>query len=113
VCAEGYSKAIGYKCTKCRTVTSAGIYSAIAILFGSLLLVVCYLATELLGLCNSHVSTSNCMPVKIMKKLASLPWDQLRIPIVSFQIVTQYINITGIQQFEILTFVHLILTSFL
>jgi hypothetical protein len=113
VCAEGYSKAIGYKCTKCRSATSAGIYSAIAILFGSLLLVVCYLVTELLGVCNSHVSTLNCMPVKIMKKLASLPWDQLRIPIVSFQIVTQYINITGIQQFQIFTFANLILTSFL
>jgi hypothetical protein len=59
VCAEGYSKAIGYKCTKCKTATSAGIYSAAAILFGSLLLVVCYLATDLLGLCNSHVSRLN------------------------------------------------------
>jgi hypothetical protein len=30
-----------------------------------------------------------------MHKLAALPWDKLRIPIVAFQILTQYISITG------------------
>jgi Transient receptor potential (TRP) ion channel len=40
-------------------------------------------------------AVSNCFPVRILKNLALLPWEKLRIPIVSFQIVTQYINITG------------------
>jgi hypothetical protein len=31
-----------------------------------------------------------------MKKLAALPWDKLRIPVVAFQIVTQFISITGL-----------------
>jgi hypothetical protein len=31
-----------------------------------------------------------------MHKLAALPWGKLRIPIVTFQIITQYISITGL-----------------
>jgi hypothetical protein len=68
------------------------------------ILTVGYLAIDLLGLSNGQDAVSNCFPVRIIKKVASLPWDDLRIPIVSFQIVTQYINITGIYILESLRY---------
>jgi hypothetical protein len=51
---------------------------------------------ELLGLSDGQDAVTNVSAFGCMSKLASLPWDKLRIPIVAFQIVTQYISITGL-----------------
>jgi hypothetical protein len=51
---------------------------------------------ELLGLGDGQDAVSTASAFGCMNKLASLPWDKLRTSIVAFQIVTQYISITGI-----------------
>ena len=96
VCAKGYSKSIGYQCSKCKTGTKAAIYSALAILLATCLLAIWYLVIQLLGLSDGQDAISTIAAFDCMKKLASLPWDKLRIPVVAFQIVTQFISITGL-----------------
>jgi hypothetical protein len=59
-------------------------------------LIVSYLAIDLLGLSDGQDAVSNFVAFGVIKKLASLPWDKLRIPVVAFQIVTQFISITGL-----------------
>jgi hypothetical protein len=51
---------------------------------------------QLLGLSDGQDAVTNFAAFGCMNKLASLPWDKLRIPVVAFQIVTQYISITGL-----------------
>jgi hypothetical protein len=96
VCAKGYSKSIGYQCTQCKTGTKAAIYSALAILLATFLLAIWYLIIQLLGLSDGQDAITNFAAVNVMQKVASLPWDKLRIPLVAFQIVTQFISITGL-----------------
>jgi hypothetical protein len=96
VCAEGYSRSIGYECTQCKSGTKAAIYSALALLLLAIILCIWFMTLEVLGLGDGQDAISNIPAFGCMKKLASLPWDKLRIPIVAFQIVTQYISITGL-----------------
>jgi hypothetical protein len=51
---------------------------------------------ELLGLSDGQDAVANISAFSVINKFASLPWDKLRILIVAFQIVTQYISITGL-----------------
>jgi hypothetical protein len=96
VCASGYSKSIGYECSECKSGTKAGIFTALALVLVVFVLLLIYLAIELLGLGDSEDAISNFTTFGCMKKLAALPWDKLRIPIVAFQILTQFISITGL-----------------
>jgi hypothetical protein len=96
VCAKGYSKSIGYECTQCKSGTKAAIYSALALLLLASILFICFMTLQLLGLGDGQDAVSSIPAFGCMKKLAALPWDKLRIPIVAFQIVTQYISITGL-----------------
>jgi hypothetical protein len=96
VCAPGYSKSIGYECSQCKADTKAVIYTALALVLVVFVLFLSYLAIELLGLGDSEDAVSNFTTFGCMKKLAALPWDKLRIPIVAFQILTQFISITGL-----------------
>eukprot|EP00953_Heterococcus_sp_UTEX-ZZ885_P009277 5483-Heterococcus_DN1.PRE.1 len=125
VCADGYSKSIGFECSECETGTEAGIYTALAALLSVLVTGFVFLIQQLLGLderktdqqvkakppgCCMNIKLPSCcnfklpnfchlslpgLLLKMFKMLASLPWSKLRVPIVAFQIVTQYINITG------------------
>eukprot|EP00953_Heterococcus_sp_UTEX-ZZ885_P021340 11904-Heterococcus_DN1.PRE.1 len=96
ICAEGYSKSIGYECTQCKSGTKAAIYTGLALLLLAIILFIWFMTLELLGLGDGQDAVTNIPAFGCMKKLASLPWDKLRIPIVAFQIVTQYISITGL-----------------
>jgi hypothetical protein len=96
VCAKGYSNSIGYECTQCKSGTKAAIYSALALLLLVIVLFMWFMTIELLGLGDSEDAMNSVSTFGCMSKLASLPWDKLRIPIVAFQIVTQYISITGL-----------------
>jgi hypothetical protein len=96
VCAKGYSKSIGYQCSQCKTGTKAAIYSALALLVVVFVLLGSYLVKELLGLGDGQEAVNHFAAFGCMKKLAALPWDKLRIPVVAFQIVTQFISITGL-----------------
>jgi hypothetical protein len=95
-CAQNYSKSIGYECSECKTGTKAGIFTALALVLVVFVLLLIYLVVELLGLGDSEDAISNFTTFGCMKKLAALPWDKLRIPIVAFQILTQFISITGL-----------------
>jgi hypothetical protein len=96
VCAEGYSNSIGYECTQCKSGTKAAIYIGLALLLLAVILFVFYMTLQLLGLGDGQEAISNIAAFGCIGKIASLPWDKLRIPIVAFQIVTQYISITGL-----------------
>jgi hypothetical protein len=96
VCAKGYSKSIGYQCTQCKTGTKAAIYSALAMVLVAFALLIWHVVIELLGLGDGQDAITDIAAFDIMKKLAALPWDKLQIPVVAFQIVTQFISITGL-----------------
>jgi hypothetical protein len=96
VCDVGYSTSIGYQCEQCKTGTKAGTYSASALVLAVFALVVIYMTKQLLGIGDAQDAVSNFSAFGVMQKIAALPWNKLRIPIVAFQIVTQYINITGL-----------------
>jgi hypothetical protein len=96
VCAKGYSNSIGYECTQCKTGTKAAIYTALALLLLAIILFIWFMTQQLLGLSDGQDAVTDFSTFGCMHKLASLPWDKLRIPVVAFQIVTQYISITGL-----------------
>jgi hypothetical protein len=98
VCAPHYSKSIGKQCTKCKKATSTAIYTALAAVVGLVALALWFALVQLLGIGDGQDAAAvyNSAPARsIMNKFTSLPWDKLRIPIVAFQILTQYISITG------------------
>jgi hypothetical protein len=55
-----------------------------------------FVTLHLLGLGDGQDAISNFTAVGCLNKFALLPWDKLRIPMVAFQIVTQFISITGL-----------------
>eukprot|EP00953_Heterococcus_sp_UTEX-ZZ885_P008097 4861-Heterococcus_DN1.PRE.2 len=111
VCAEGYSSSsIGYECAQCNSDNRVTIYTAIAIVAVIIFLGLCYVVYATLNLGDgqdaastlrhsSSNSTGCCNCRQMLAKfhlLARFPWNKLRIPIVAFQIVTQFIGITGL-----------------
>jgi hypothetical protein len=58
-------------------------------------LLIWHVVIELLGLGDGQDAITDIAAFDTMKKLAALPWDKLRIPVIAFQIVTQFISITG------------------
>jgi hypothetical protein len=91
VCGEGYSKAIGYQCTQCKSGTAAAIYSGLALIVILIIVALAMIVVQLLGLSDGQDAATN-----IIARFSALPWNKLRIPIVAFQIVTQFIGITGL-----------------
>jgi hypothetical protein len=112
VCADGYSSTLGYECTQCKSDNRVTIYTAIAIVVVLLIVAVCFVVCVTLNLedgqdaaitvVNNRSNTvedsrsnsegsCNCWQM-----IAKFPWNKLRIPIVAFQIVTQFISITGL-----------------
>jgi hypothetical protein len=96
VCAEDYSISIGYECTKCNGSTKAAIYTGLAALLLAVILFIWFAMLELLGLGDGQDAFSGVKHSDIIQKLIKFRWGKLRIPIVAFQIVTQYISITGL-----------------
>jgi hypothetical protein len=98
VCAADYSTSIGYRCTKCDSSTSSASYVVLAILVAVVAAILAFMTYEMLDVSavtdaaaaiNEHKS--------VLTKLKALPWSKLRAPIVVFQILTQFISITGLQ----------------
>jgi hypothetical protein len=50
VCADGYSKSLGYACSECKTGTKAGVYTALTALLSVVVTALVFLLQELLGL---------------------------------------------------------------
>jgi hypothetical protein len=72
------------------------VYTALAALLLLLLAVISFIVLQLLGFGDGQDAISSISAFGFMHKLAALPCDKLRIPLVAFQIVTQYISITGL-----------------
>jgi hypothetical protein len=96
VCAEGYSKSIGYQCTQCKGGTRAAIFTGVIAVLALCMIGVAILTRELLGVGDSSDAVSNVQRCSLPHKLAKFHWGTLRIPVVAFQIVTQYISFTGL-----------------
>jgi hypothetical protein len=96
VCAKGYSNSIGYECTQCNGGTKAAIYTGLALLLLGIILFIWFMTLELLGLGDGQDAVSDFRNNSLMQKLVKFRWGKLRIPVVAFQIVTQYISITGL-----------------
>jgi hypothetical protein len=96
VCAEGYSNSIGYECTHCKGGTKAAIYTSLALLLLAVILFIWFMTLELFCLGDGQDAVSGFRDSNIIQKLTKFHWSKLRIPIVAFQIVTQYISITGL-----------------
>jgi hypothetical protein len=102
VCAEGYSSTIGYECTQCKSDNRVTIYTAIAIVVVLFIVAVCFVVYATLNLDDGQDAadtlrnrdSKGCCNCRQM--IAKFPWNKLRIPIVAFQIVTQFIGITGL-----------------
>eukprot|EP00953_Heterococcus_sp_UTEX-ZZ885_P007030 4284-Heterococcus_DN1.PRE.2 len=94
--AKSYSNSIGYECTRCKSGTKAAMYTGLALLLLAITLFIWFMTLELLGLGDGQDAASTTSAFGCMNKLASLPWVKLRTSIVAFQIITQYISITGL-----------------
>jgi hypothetical protein len=66
------------------------------VLLLAVILFVWFVMLELLGLGDGQDAVSGFRDSNIIQKLVKFRWGKLRIPIVAFQIVTQYISITGL-----------------
>jgi hypothetical protein len=103
VCAESYSNSIGFECTQCKGGTKAAIFTGVIAVLSLCVLGIAFLIRGLLGIGDSDDALSSikhCSCIhkfsNMMHKLGKFRWGKLRIPIVAFQIVTQYISITGL-----------------
>jgi hypothetical protein len=99
VCSAGYSKSLGYKCAKCVRGRRGAVMTAVAILIAMVVLLLLWLLNELLGIgdgvdATNTVFSCNSAP---LQSIAKLPWDKIRTPLIVFQILTQYINVTGLR----------------
>jgi predicted outer membrane repeat protein len=98
VCAKDYTQSIGYSCIKCSQDTAAA-YSIITLVILVLLAIAAYIIYELCGI-GDVTDASQAFKEhgsSIVRILKCIPWSQLRTPVVVFQILTQFINITGLK----------------
>jgi hypothetical protein len=93
LCADGYSMTVGHKCTACDGGALAAIYTSFAVVVALCVAVLALIAVQLLGLGDGQDAVANFTTFGCLNKVASLPWDKLRITVVAFQIVTQLVNI--------------------
>jgi hypothetical protein len=96
VCAAGYSSSIRYDCSKCSGDKKEAIYAGIIVILLLCAAGIIFLLLDLLGLGDGSDAISVIKNCGVIQKLASFNWNKLRIPIVAFQIVTQFINVTGL-----------------
>jgi hypothetical protein len=73
--------------------------TAIGILIAMVVLLLLWLLNELLGIgdgvdATNTVFSCNSAPLQSITKL---PWNKIRTPLIVFQILTQYINVTGLR----------------
>jgi hypothetical protein len=102
VCEAGYAQAIGYRCTACNNARK-GTYVVLPLILALCVAAVSYLMYEMLDVGSTINEASSTIGAhcgvlsSILNKIKSIPWGKLRTPIVVLQILTQYLNITGLQ----------------
>jgi predicted outer membrane repeat protein len=93
VCLDGYSPSVGYRCTKCRKTTRAAIFTVLGVALFMIAAALIMMIVHLLELTSNgaggHIGNA-------LNRLIALPWGKLRIPIVAFQIVTEFTSVTGL-----------------
>jgi hypothetical protein len=98
VCADDYSTSIGYRCTKCNSTTSSASYAVLALLVAVVTAVLTCITYEMLDIGTiTDAAAAITQHKSVLSKLKQLPWSKLRAPVVVFQILTQFISITGLQ----------------
>jgi hypothetical protein len=102
VCEQGYAQSIGYRCTACKNARK-GTYVVLPLILALCIAAVTYLMYEMLDVGSTVNEASSAIVTHcglfsgILNKIKNIPWGKLRTPIVVLQILTQYLNITGLQ----------------
>jgi hypothetical protein len=102
VCSEGYSHSIGYRCSQCSSSTSTASYAILAALAAAAAAVLAFIAHEMLSVGDVRdaveaASQATSQLSSCTAQLRALSWSKLRAPVVVFQILTQFVSITGLQ----------------
>jgi hypothetical protein len=85
----------GYSCVACSNNTGYVVLIIILVLLAAAL---AYVMHELVDVGSlSDASTAAGAHTSHLAKLKALPWSKLRTPVVVYQILTQFVNITGLQ----------------
>jgi hypothetical protein len=96
VCTDGYTGTSPHHCSRCSTSHSAGASVLLALVLAVLAFTLWYSISYLLTVDDITVTTPSLCAAP-MQFLASIPWSKLRIPVVVFQILTQYLSISGLR----------------
>eukprot|EP00953_Heterococcus_sp_UTEX-ZZ885_P034233 17745-Heterococcus_DN1.PRE.1 len=96
VCTDGYTGTSPHHCSRCSTSHSAGASVLLALVLAALALTLWYSISYLLTVDDTAVTTTSLCAAP-MQFLGSIPWSKLRIPVVVFQILTQYLSISGLR----------------
>jgi hypothetical protein len=96
VCKAGYTRTSAHHCTRCNDRRSAGGTVVITLMIATLALTLWYSVSYLLTVDDTAVAAPSLCAAP-MQFLSSLPWSKLRIPVVVFQILTQYVGISGLR----------------
>jgi hypothetical protein len=93
---------MNYNCVKCKTGRKAGVLIAITCVIALILLALFAVLWDMLDIGDAvgtpqsvYCTGMQCEPIKHM--ILALPWNKIRTPLIVFQILTQYINITGLK----------------
>jgi hypothetical protein len=105
VCSTGYSRSSAYQCSKCATGYKASAVALLAALAAILAFVLFYVISDLVDIggagdaVGAGRSGTSAVPQcgMMCHSLSFLPWQSLRVPLVVFQILTQYISISGLR----------------
>jgi hypothetical protein len=101
----GYSRSSAYQCSKCATGYKAGAVALLAVLAAILAFVLFYVISDLIDVGGAGDAVgagrtgTSAVPQcgMLCHSLSFLPWQSLRVPLVVFQILTQYISISGLR----------------
>jgi hypothetical protein len=96
VCKAGYTRTSPHHCTRCNDRRSAGGTVVITLVLAVIALTLWYSISYLLTVDDTAVTTTSLCAAP-MQFLGSIPWSKLRIPVIVFQILTQYVGISGLR----------------
>jgi hypothetical protein len=98
VCASGYTASTGHRCFKCSNSVRGVIVSVLAAVAAVGVGTLLYIFSDLFGYGDMSNACSLCHVItRFSAAIFKLPWQHFKIPIVTFQILVQYINITGLK----------------
>jgi hypothetical protein len=96
VCKAGYTRTSPHHCSRCNDRRSAGGIVVITLVLAALAFTLWYSISYLLTVDDSATAAPTACAAP-MRFLSSLPWSKLRIPVIVFQILTQYVGISGLR----------------